>query len=130
MSMSDPIADMLTRIRNAQRARKSAVSMPSSKFKLALAKVLKDEGYIADFASTSDVKSVLSIQLKYHQGKPVIDMIQRVSKPGYRVFKAAEDLPSVNAGYGVAIVSTSHGVMADREARRQNLGGEVVCLVS
>ena len=130
MSMNDPIADMLTRIRNAQRAHKSIVAMPSSKFKLALAAVLKDEGYIADFSATSDVKSVLTIQLKYHQGKPVIDMIRRVSKPGYRVYKAAEELSSVNGGYGVAIVSTSHGVMADREARRQNLGGEVVCLVS
>lgn len=130
MSMNDPIADMLTRIRNAQRAHKAAVAMPSSKFKLALAAVLKNEGYIAEFSATAETKAVLTIQLKYHQGKPVIDMIRRVSKPGYRVYKAAEDLPSVNAGYGVAIVSTSQGVMPDREARRQNLGGEVVCLVS
>jgi len=130
MSMNDPISDMLTRIRNAQNARKSSVSMPSSKFKLAIAKVLKDEGYIGDFQVTADAKPTLSIALKYFQGKPVIDMIKRVSKPGFRVYKNADELPTVIGGLGVAILSTSQGVMPDREARRQNIGGEVICLVS
>ena len=130
MSMNDPISDMLTRIRNAQNARKSSVSMPSSKFKLAIAKVLKDEGYIGDFQVTADTKPTLSIALKYFQGKPVIDMIKRVSKPGFRVYKNADELPTVIGGLGVAILSTSQGVMPDREARRQNIGGEVICLVS
>ena len=130
MSMNDPISDMLTRIRNAQNARKSSVSMPSSKFKLAIAKVLKDEGYIGDFQVTTDAKPTLSIALKYFQGKPVIDMIKRVSKPGFRVYKNADELPTVIGGLGVAILSTSQGVMPDREARRQNIGGEVICLVS
>lgn len=130
MSMNDPISDMLTRIRNAQNARKSNVSMPSSKFKLAIAKVLKDEGYIGDFQVTADAKPTLSIALKYFQGKPVIDMIKRVSKPGFRVYKNADELPTVIGGLGVAILSTSQGVMPDREARRQNIGGEVICLVS
>ena len=130
MSMSDPISDMLTRIRNAQNARKPSVSMPSSKFKLAIAKVLKEEGYIADFQVTADGKPTLAITLKYFQGKPVIDMIKRVSKPGFRVYKNADELPTVIGGLGVAIVSTSQGVMPDREARRQNIGGEVICLVS
>jgi small subunit ribosomal protein S8 len=128
--MNDPISDMLTRIRNAQNARKSSVSMPSSKFKLAIAKVLKDEGYIGDFQVTTDAKPTLSIALKYFQGKPVIDMIKRVSKPGFRVYKNADELPTVIGGLGVAILSTSQGVMPDREARRQNIGGEVICLVS
>lgn len=130
MSMNDPISDMLTRIRNAQAARKSEVSMPSSKFKVAIAGVLKEEGYIGDVKVVGDAKPTLTISLKYFQGKPVIDMIKRVSKPGYRVFKSADEIPSVIGGLGVAIVSTSRGVMPDREARRQNIGGEIVCLVS
>lgn len=130
MSMSDPIADMLTRIRNAQNARKSTVSMPSSKFKQSIAKVLKDEGYIGDYQVSSDGKPTLTIFLKYFQGKPVIEMIKRVSKPGFRVYKNSEELPSVIGGLGVAVISTSQGVMPDREARRQNIGGEVICLVS
>lgn len=130
MSMSDPISDMLTRIRNAQNARKASVSMPSSKFKLSIAKVLKEEGYIGDFKVESDAKPTLSIALKYFEGKPVIDMIKRVSKPGFRIYKNADELPTVIGGLGVAIVSTSQGVMPDREARRQNIGGEIICLVS
>ncbi|HUX82606.1 MAG TPA: 30S ribosomal protein S8 [Halothiobacillus sp.] len=130
MSMNDPISDMLTRIRNAQAARKSVVSMPSSKFKVSLARVLQDEGYIGEVSVVGDTKPVLTITLKYFQGKPVIDMIKRVSKPGYRVFKSADEIPTVIGGLGVAIVSTSRGVMPDREARRQNIGGEIVCLVS
>ena len=130
MSMSDPISDMLTRIRNAQNARKPNVSMPASKFKLAIAKVLKDEGYIGEFQVSGEGKPTLSIALKYFQGKPVIDMIKRISKPGFRVYKNADELPTVIGGLGVAILSTSQGVMPDREARRQNIGGEVICLVS
>lgn len=130
MSMSDPISDMLTRIRNAQKARKPNVSMPSSKFKLAIAKVLKDEGYIGEFQVSGEGKPTLSIALKYFQGKPVIDMIKRISKPGFRVYKNADELPTVIGGLGVAILSTSQGIMPDREARRQNIGGEVICLVS
>jgi small subunit ribosomal protein S8 len=128
--MNDPISDMLTRIRNAQAARKSVVSMPSSKFKISIAGVLQDEGYIGEVSVVGDTKPVLTITLKYFQGKPVIDMIKRVSKPGYRVFKSADEIPTVIGGLGVAIVSTSRGVMPDREARRQNIGGEIVCLVS
>ncbi|MDA3877086.1 MAG: 30S ribosomal protein S8 [Halothiobacillus sp.] len=130
MSMNDPISDMLTRIRNAQAARKSVVSMPSSKFKISIARVLQDEGYIGEVSVVGDTKPVLSIALKYFQDKPVIEMIKRVSKPGYRVFKSADEIPTVIGGLGVAIVSTSRGVMPDREARRQNIGGEIVCLVS
>jgi small subunit ribosomal protein S8 len=128
--MNDPISDMLTRIRNAQAARKPHVSMPSSKFKLSIAEVLKAEGFIGEVTTVGDVKPVLTIVLKYFQGKPVIDTIKRVSKPGYRVYKSADELPSVIGGLGVAIVSTSQGVMPDREARRNNIGGEVICLVS
>ncbi len=130
MSMNDPISDMLTRIRNAQAARKPQVSMPSSKFKLSIAEVLKAEGFIGDVTTVGDVKPVLTIALKYFQGKPVIDTIKRVSKPGYRVYRNADELPTVIGGLGVAIVSTSQGVMPDREARRNNIGGEVICLVS
>jgi small subunit ribosomal protein S8 len=128
--MNDPISDMLTRIRNAQAARKPHVSMPSSKFKLSIAEVLKAEGFIGEVTTVGDVKPVLTIVLKYFQGKPVIDTIKRVSKPGYRVYKNADELPTVIGGLGVAIVSTSQGVMPDREARRNNIGGEVICLVS
>lgn len=130
MSMHDPISDMLTRIRNAQAARKPSVSMPSSKFKQSIAQVLKAEGFIGDISTIGDVKPVLTIDLKYYQGKPVIDTIKRISKPGYRVYKNADELPSVIGGLGVAIISTSQGVMPDREARRNNIGGEVICLVS
>ena len=131
MSMSDPIADMLTRIRNGQKARKVSVSMPLSSAKAAVAKVLKDEGYITDFETTGEgTKSELSVELKYFEGTPVIERIQRVSKPGLRVYRGKEDLPRVLGGLGVAIVSTSAGVMSDRQAREQGIGGEVLCVVS
>lgn len=131
MSMTDPVADMLTRIRNAQQAKKSDVTMPSSKVKLSIANVLKNEGYIATYnVSDVDGKSVLSIALKYFEGKPVISKIDRVSRPGLRVYKSAKDLPKVIGGLGVAIVSTSKGVMADRKARELGQGGEVLCSVS
>jgi small subunit ribosomal protein S8 len=129
--MSDPIADMLTRIRNAQRAEKPAVSMPSSKIKAAIAKVLKDEGYIEDFAVRSDAgKSLLDIRLKYYAGRPVIEKIERVSRPGLRVYKGNDEIPKVMNGLGVAIVSTSRGVMTDRKARASGVGGEVLCVVA
>jgi len=129
--MTDPVADMLTRIRNAQQAKKSDVTMPSSKVKLSIANVLKNEGYIATYTvSDVDGKSVLSIALKYFEGKPVISKIDRVSRPGLRVYKSAKDLPKVIGGLGVAIVSTSKGVMADRKARELGQGGEVLCSVS
>jgi len=129
--MSDPIADMLTRIRNGQRASKVSVSMPSSSAKVALAKVLQDEGYITGY-STKDagVKSELTIELKYFEGSPVIETIQRVSRPGLRVYRRNEEIPKVLGGLGVAIVSTSAGVMSDRQAREQGIGGEVLCVVS
>jgi small subunit ribosomal protein S8 len=131
MSMTDPIADMLTRIRNAQMAEKVAVTMPSSKLKVAIAEVLKDEGYIDDYAvRQSTGKNELSIALKYYAGKPVIERIERVSKPGLRVYKGKDDLPRVMNGLGVAIVSTPKGVMTDRRARAANVGGEVLCLVA
>lgn len=131
MSMTDPIADMLTRIRNGQKARKLAVMMPSSTAKVAVAKVLKDEGYITDYDSQVDgAKSELTIELKYFEGAPVIEHVQRVSKPGLRVYRGKEDLPKVLGGLGVAIVSTSGGVMSDRQAREQGVGGEVLCIVS
>lgn len=130
MSMNDPIADMLTRVRNGQSARKAEVAMPSSKLKLAICQVLKDEGYIADFQVSSDVRPVLTIKLKYFEGRPVIEKIQRVSRPGLRIFRGATELPKVLGGLGVAIVSTSHGVMTDRVARAAGHGGEVLCTVS
>ena len=129
MSMSDPIADMLTRIRNAQRAGLPSVSMPLSKKKLAIASVLKDEGYIADFSSDGNVKPELVVTLKYFQGKPVIEKITRVSRPGLRIFRGKGELPSVNHGLGISIVSTSKGVMTDRAARAAGEGGEVICQV-
>jgi small subunit ribosomal protein S8 len=129
--MTDPVADMLTRIRNAQQAKKSDVTMPSSKVKLSIANVLKNEGYIATYnVSEVDGKPLLSIALKYFDGKPVISKIDRVSRPGLRVYKSAKDLPKVIGGLGVAIVSTSKGVMADRKARELGQGGEVLCSVS
>lgn len=131
MSMTDPIADFLTRIRNGQAAGKSEVSMPSSKIKLAMAQVLKDQGYIDQFdVSTEGGKSNLRISLKYYQGRPVIDRIERVSKPGLRVYRGKDDLPAILGGLGVAIISTSRGVMTDREARAAGHGGEVLCIVS
>lgn len=131
MSMSDPIADMLTRIRNAQQAQKSSVAMPSSKLKVAIAKVLQNEGYIDDFAVTeASGKAELALSLKYYAGRPVIERIERVSRPGLRVYKGSDDLPRVMNGLGVAIVSTPKGVMTDRAARAGRLGGEVLCLVA
>ena len=130
MSMSDPIADMLTRIRNAQAMEKVVVRMPSSKVKLSIAQVLKDEGYIDGFVIKGETKPELEIQLKYYAGRPVIEKIERVSKPGLRIYRGAEDLPRVMNGLGVAIVSTSRGVMTDRKARAQGVGGEVLCVVA
>ncbi len=130
MSMSDPIADMLTRIRNAQATDKVTVAIPASKVKLAIAKVLKDEGYIEDFAQRSvEGKNVLEIGLKYYAGKPVIEKLERVSRPGLRIYKGRDDIPRVLNGLGVAIVSTSRGVMTDRRARQSGVGGEVLCIV-
>jgi small subunit ribosomal protein S8 len=130
MSMSDPIADMLTRIRNAQATEKVSVAIPASKVKTAIAKVLKDEGYIEDFANRNvDGKDVLEIGLKYYAGKPVIEKIERVSRPGLRIYKGRDDIPRVMNGLGVAIVSTSRGVMTDRRARETGVGGEVLCIV-
>jgi len=129
--MTDPVADMLTRIRNAQQAKKTEVTMPSSKVKVSIANVLKDEGYISAYnVNDNDGKASLSISLKYFEGKAVISQIDRVSRPGLRVYKSAKDLPKVINGLGVAIVSTSKGVMADRKARELGQGGEVLCAVS
>ncbi|MBK6975568.1 MAG: 30S ribosomal protein S8 [Sterolibacteriaceae bacterium] len=131
MSMTDPIADMLTRIRNAQMAQKTSVQMPNSKLKVAIANVLKDEGYIDDYAVREiEGKSALDIALKYYAGRPVIERIERVSRPGLRVYKGSGDLPRVMNGLGVAIVSTPKGVMTDRKARASNVGGEVLCIVA
>lgn len=130
MSMTDPIADMLTRIRNAQAAEKAQVSMPASKLKAAIAKVLKAEGYIEDFNVSDEAKPVMTIALKYYQGEPVIARIQRASRPGIRVYKGKDELPSVDNGLGVAIISTPAGVMTDRAARSAGVGGEVICYVS
>ena len=130
MSMSDPIADMLTRIRNGQAAAKADVAMPASNMKQAIAKVLKDEGYIKDFAVSDDAKAQLTVSLKYFEGRPVIESIKRVSRPGLRIYKNKDELPKVLNGLGIAIVSTSKGVMTDREARTNGHGGEVICLVS
>jgi small subunit ribosomal protein S8 len=131
MSMSDPIADMLTRIRNAQGVEKAVVTMPSSKLKVAIATVLRDEGYIDGFAVRGDAaKPELEIALKYYAGRPVIERIERVSRPGLRIYKGREDIPRVMNGLGVAIVSTSRGVMTDRKARASGIGGEVLCYVA
>ena len=130
MSMSDPIADMLTRIRNAQATEKQSVVIPASKVKQAIAQVLKDEGYIEDFAvRKNDGKSMIEIGLKYYAGKPVIEKIERISRPGLRIYKGRDDIPRVMNGLGVAIVSTSRGVMTDRRARETGVGGEVLCVV-
>jgi len=130
MSMQDPISDMLTRIRNGQAASKVSVKMPSSKQKVAIATVLKAEGYITDFVVAGDTKPVLEVTLKYFEGKKVIDTLKRVSRPGLRIYKGANDLPKVMAGLGIAIVSTSQGVMTDRAARKASIGGEIICYVS
>jgi small subunit ribosomal protein S8 len=131
MSMSDPIADMLTRIRNAQQVEKQSVTMPSSKLKVAIAKVLKDEGYIDSYAvDAADGKASLNIALKYYAGKAVIERLERVSKPGLRIYKGKNELPTVMNGLGIAIVSTPRGIMADRHARTQGVGGEVICYVA
>jgi small subunit ribosomal protein S8 len=131
MSMSDPISDMLTRIRNAQMAEKVNVRMPSSKLKVAIAKVLQDEGYVDGYAvSDVDGKPTLEIGLKYYAGRPVIEKIQRVSRPGLRMYRGCDDIPTVMNGLGIAIVSTSKGLMTDRKARANGIGGEVLCIVA
>jgi small subunit ribosomal protein S8 len=131
MSMTDPISDLLTRIRNGQGARKTSVSLPASKVKLAIAKVLEAEGYISGISTTDDgAKPTMTIELKYFQDRPVIERIQRVSRPGLRVYVGIEDLPKVLGGLGIAIVSTSGGIMTDRQARASGHGGEVLCVVS
>jgi small subunit ribosomal protein S8 len=128
--MQDPLADMLTRIRNGQMAKHESVSMPSSKMKISVAKVLESEGYIKSFSVEEGVQPVLTVDLKYFEGKPVIEKIERVSRPGLRIYKAQQDLPKVMGGLGVAIVSTNKGVMSDRAARAADVGGEVLCYVS
>lgn len=130
MSMQDPIADMLTRIRNGQTANKTAVSMPSSKLKVAIANLLKEEGFIEDYNVEGDTKPTLELVLKYFQGKPVVESIQRISRPGLRIYKKKDALPKVMAGMGIAVVSTSKGVMTDRAARQAGLGGEIICYVA
>jgi small subunit ribosomal protein S8 len=131
MSMSDPIADMLTRIRNAQMAEKTSVAMPSSKVKVAIAAVLKEEGYIDEFRVLNDAgKPTLEMNLKYYAGRPVIERIERVSKPGLRIYRGVNDIPKVMNGLGIAIVSTPKGVMTDRKARASKMGGEVLCVVA
>lgn len=131
MAMTDPISDMLTRIRNGQKARKVSVAMPASKAKEAVAKVLKDEGYITDFATEGEgAAKTLTIDLKYFEGKPVIERLERSSRPGLRIYRGKEKLPKVLGGLGIAIVSTSAGVMSDRMAREKGIGGEVLCIVS
>ncbi len=130
MSMNDPIADMLTRIRNGQRASKASVAMPSSKIKKAIAQVLLDEGYITGFSVDSESKPTLSVELKYFNGSAVIEKIQRVSRNGLRIFRNKEELPSVNSGLSIAIISTSKGLMTDRAARAAGIGGEVLCIVA
>ena len=131
MSMTDPIADMLTRIRNAQMSERTTVAMPCSKVKVAIAQVLKDEGYIDDFKVVTDgAKSTLEVGLKYYAGRPVIEKIERVSRPGLRIYKGSKDIPQVMNGLGIAIVSTSRGVMTDRKARSSGVGGEVLWIVA
>ena len=131
MNMTDPIADMLTRIRNAQMTEKATVSMPSSKVKIAIAKVLQDEGYIDGFkVAGEETKPQLELALRYYAGRPVIEKIERVSKPGLRIYKSKDDIPKVMNGLGIAIVSTSQGVMTDRKARATGVGGEVLCIVA
>ncbi|EKE83622.1 30S ribosomal protein S8 [Idiomarina xiamenensis] len=130
MSMQDPIADMFTRIRNGQGANKVSVKMPASKQKVAIAQVLKEEGYITDFSAEDSVKPELEVVLKYFEGKPVIESIERVSRPGLRIYKKRNELPTVMGGLGIAVVSTSKGLMTDRAARKAGLGGEVIGFVA
>ena len=129
MSMQDPIADMLTRIRNAHHRSHPEVTMPASKLKASVAKVLQEEGYIGGYSVSDEVKANLTVELKYFEGKPVIEEITRISKPSLRLYLSSVDLPKVRSGLGVAIVSTSHGVMTDRAARAAGIGGEVLCTV-
>lgn len=128
--LMDPIADMLTRIRNAQRIGRSIVAIPSSKQKVAIAKVLQSEGYIQSFEVSNDAKPELTVHLKYYQGKPVIELIKRISRPGLRIFKGKNELPRIQGGLGIAIISTSKGMMSDHQARKDGLGGEVICFVA
>jgi len=128
--MQDPIADMLTRIRNGQSAGKVSVAMPSSKQKVAIANLLKEEGYIVDYKVSGETKVELEIELKYFQGKPVVELIQRVSRPGLRIYKKRGELPKIMNGLGIAVVSTSKGVMTDRAARKAGMGGEIICYVA
>ena len=130
MSMQDTMADILTRIRNAQMAEKVQVEIPASKAKEAVAKVLKEEGFIADYKISDDKKPVMTVELKYFEGNPVIDTIKRVSRPGLRVYKAAGEIPKVKGGLGIMIVSTNQGIISDRAARKANVGGELICEVS
>ena len=130
MSMQDTLADMFTRIRNAQMAKKVQVEIPASKAKEAVAKVLLDEGYIAGYKVSEDKKPVMTVELKYFEGNPVIDTIKRVSRPGLRVYKAAGEIPKVKGGLGIMIVSTNQGIISDRAARKANVGGELICEVS
>jgi len=131
MSMTDPISDMLTRIRNGQKARKVSVSLPASKLKLAIGQVLQQEGYIGSVSTEGEgVKRTLTVELRYHEDEPVIERIERVSRPGLRVYASVNEIPKVQGGLGVAIISTSSGVMTDRQARAQGCGGEVLCVVS
>ncbi len=130
MSMSDTVADLLTRIRNAQRASKPSVSIPYSKMKLSICDVLKNEGYIESSEIKGDTKKTLDVFLKYYEGKPVIENIRRISKPGLRIFKSSNEIPTVKNGLGICIVSTSQGVMTDKQAREKNCGGEIICFVS
>ena len=130
MSMSDTIADLLTRIRNAQTSSKVDVNIPYSKMKLSICNVLKDEGYIESSEIDGDIKKNIKVRLKYYEGKPVIEEIKRISRPGLRIFKQANQIPVVNNGLGICIVSTSHGVMTDKQAREKNYGGEIICFVS
>ena len=129
MSLSDPIGDMLARIKNSQLRNHKIVKLPSSKFKIKLAEVLKNEGYIIDYKVNDDKKPIMQINLKYNSGNPVISSIERISKPGRRIFSSAESLPKINNGLGIAIVSTPKGVMTDIDARKQNIGGEIICKV-
>jgi len=130
MSLQDPIADMFTRVRNGQQAKKVTVLMPSSKLKVAVAKLLKEEGYITDYAVAGEAKPELSVELKYFEGKAVIESLQRVSRPGLRIYKRRDDLPKVMGGLGIAIVSTSKGLMTDRAARGAGIGGEIIGFVA
>ena len=130
MSLSDPIGDMIARVKNAQARKHKKVELPSSKFKSKIADILKNEGFIKDFkVSTEEKKNILSLELKYHSGNPVISNFERVSKPGRRIFSSAESLPKINNGLGIAIISTPKGVMTDVDARKQKVGGEIICKV-